>query len=263
MRTQRWWIGLLGLLAVSATLTVQAADRKLLIVGEAWAPFEFEDNGQVVGIDVDIVRHIFTKMGIDFEMRIMPWSRAWSMAESGQADAVFSTSRKDDRLPHLLYPQEDMWTSEYVFFVRRDRKQQHFAGYPDVQAQRLQVGVIRDNTYNEAFWQAFPKSPEGKRHSLLQAARNAESNFKKLARGRIDLYILDKTIGLYTVGKMKLHNELDYYATALFTKGYPMPFVRKSTYPNLPMIAAQFEQELIALKASGTYDTIREKWFRE
>jgi polar amino acid transport system substrate-binding protein len=262
MRTLWLWIVLLLLGMGCGGTAAQAADRKLLIVGEAWAPFEFEENGNVVGIDVDIARHILTKMGIDFEMRILPWSRAWSMVENGQADAVFSTSRKDDRQPYLWYPKEDMWTSEYVFFVRRDRKQPHFVGYTDVQAQQLQVGVVRDNTYNDAFWKAFPRSADGKLHALLQPARNAEINFKKLARGRIDLYILDKTIGLYTLAQMQLQQELDYYDTALFSKGYPMPFVRKSDYPNLQNIAAQFEQELIALKASDTYQQIREKWFK-
>ena len=240
----------------------EASARKLLIVGEAWPPFEFEDNGQVVGIDVDIVRHIMGKMHIETEMRLMPWSRAWSMVENGQADAVFSTSRKDDRKPYLYYPKEDMWTSEFVFFTKRADKLPVLNGYEDVKAKELQVGVVRGNSYNNDFWKAFPRTEAGKLHQLLQPARSAEVNFKKLARGRIDLYILDKTVGLYMLSQLQLQQDIAFYETALFAKGYPMPFVKKSDYPGLAEIAAQFERELIALKASGEYDKLREKWFR-
>lgn len=265
MMTQRlWWcVGyglILGLLC--SLLPAQAAQRKLLIVGEAWAPFEFEQDGRVVGMDVDIARYILTRMDIDFEMRIMPWSRAWSMIQNGQADAAFSVSRKAERQEFLLYPQEDMWTSEYVFFARRDRQLPPIENYRDVHLKQLQVGVVRDNSYNDEFWKVFPRTPEGKLYHLLQPARNADINFKKLARGRIDLYIIDKTIGLYNLSQMRLQQEIAPHGAVLFAKGYPMPFARKSDYPDLPGIAARFEQALVELKASGEYDKIRERWLK-
>lgn len=243
-------------------LSAQAKERKLLIVGEAWPPFEFEENGEVIGIDVDIVKYIMKKMRIDVEMRLMTWSRAWAMVENGQADAVFSTSRKEERKPFLYYPQEDMWTSEFVFFTQRDNKLPHLQSYDEVKDKALRIGVVRGNSYNTDFWQAFPRTASGKHHPLLQPARSAEVNFKKLARGRIDLYILDKTVGLYMVRQMKLQQEIDFYDTALFAKGYPMPFVKKSDYPQLAAIAEQFEQELKAFKSSEEYHKIREKWLK-
>jgi ABC-type amino acid transport substrate-binding protein len=68
------------------------------VVGEEFAPFEFIDrNGKAVGIDIDIATYIFGKMGIKFEVQLHSWSRAWLMAETGEADAILSTSRKDKR----------------------------------------------------------------------------------------------------------------------------------------------------------------------
>ncbi|MCP4162179.1 MAG: amino acid ABC transporter substrate-binding protein [Deltaproteobacteria bacterium] len=96
------------------------AERKLLIVAESWPPFEFVKGGEAVGIDVDIVKAIFSKMNIEFEIEFYPWKRAWFMVEKGQADAVFSTSRKEFRKPYLYYPKEDMWESNYVFFKNKD-----------------------------------------------------------------------------------------------------------------------------------------------
>lgn len=250
------------ILSLSLVMHAYADNPKLVIVGESWPPFEFEENDKVVGIDADIAQHIFKKMNIPVEMRVMPWARAWAMIEKGEADAAFSTSRKDTREPYVYYPKEDMWTSEFVFFTRRDQKLPQLHGYDDAKAKNLRIGIVRGQSYNDAFWKAFPRDAEGKFHPQLQAARDAEVNFHKLARGRIDLYIIDKTVGLYTLAKMKLQDDIVYYEAPLFAKGYPMPFAKKSTYPNLATIASRFEQELIALKTSGEYQQIRDKWLK-
>jgi len=254
-------ITLLIILCSFLTATVQA--RKLLIVAEDWAPFEFEnDNGDVMGIDVDIASYIFDKMGVDFVVRILPWKRAWKMMERGEADAVFSTSRKEKRMPYLNYPKENMWTSEYVFFVQTSKKQPRLNGYADAKRQNLRIGIINGNSYNEAFWETFPNVTERKTHLLLEGSTNADINFRKLSKGRIDLYIVDKTVGRYTVRRLGLQNNVTWYNQPLFSKGYPMPFAKKSKYPNLPQIAERFEQELIAMKKNGKYEEIREKWLQ-
>ncbi len=133
--------------------------RKLLIVGEQWAPFEFEAQNEITGIDVEVVTRIFNRMGIDFEIKILKWDVAWAMIEKGEADAVFSTSRKKSGEPFLYYPKEDMWASEYVFFVRNDKKQEKFNGYAD--AKNLVVGITKGNSYHDSFWNAGLNTVEG------------------------------------------------------------------------------------------------------
>lgn len=234
-----------------------ADEGKILVIGEEFPPFEFERNGEPMGIDVDIVRYIFNKMNIKCEVKLYPWMRAWKMIEKGDADAVFSTSRKEKRMPYLFYPKEDMWTSEYLFFVRKDKKKPSFNGYAD--AKGLNVGIIRGNSYHESFWKA---------DLTTKPAVDAETNFRRLFKGYIDLFPIDKTIGLYTMGLLQKKDnvpykaEITYYDHTLFSKGYPMPFARKSANPKIKEIADQFEQELIKIKANGVYDEIVNKWLK-
>ncbi len=68
---------------------VHSADRKLLVVGEEWAPFEFVQDGKVVGIDVDIATLIFSKLGIPVEFKIQPWKRAWNNAYPGDIQVLY------------------------------------------------------------------------------------------------------------------------------------------------------------------------------
>jgi len=239
-----------------------AAGKKILIVAESFPPFEYVQDGRVVGIDIDIITHVFGKLGIDFKVRILPWTRAWNMIEYGDADAVLSTSRKEKRKLYLYYPKEDMWTSEYVFFVRKDKKTAGFNGYEDAKSQKLKIGIIRGNSYHKSFWETFPERPDGSLNRQLDPAKNVEINFKKLQRGRIDLYILDKTVGLYSIKLLKFQDEITYYEKVLFSKGYPMPFARKSKIDDIDKIADQFEHELIKMKQDGEYNKIIEHWTR-
>ncbi len=222
---------------------------KLLIVGEQYAPFEFKVENEITGIDVEIANRIFKRMGVEFQIKILQWDVAWKMIEKGEADAVFSTSRKKAREPFLYYPKEDMWVSEYVFFVRKDKKREKFNGYED--AKKHVVGIIKGNSYHDSFWSAGLNTVDGK---------GIDDNFKKLAKGEIDIFPCDKIVGGYSLQLLKLQDEISYYDTILFSKGYPMPFAKNSKHPRLKQISEQFEKELIKMKQSGEHDEIITEW---
>jgi len=253
-----------------ATIDVYCAEKTLIVVGEEWAPFEFVKDGKVVGIDIDIASHIFKTMNIPVEFKILPWRRAWSNIKTGFADATLSTSRKEERKPYLWYPKENMWESEYVFFVKKNKMRPNFNGYKTVIQQKLIIGIIFGNSYHPSFWQAFPykngattfqgELTETKLNDQLEGVTTLTSNLKKLANDRIDLYIMDKIIGSYSAKLLNLENQIIYYDKVLYSKGYPMPFAKKSFYPNIKKIADQFEQELKILKQSGEYQRIVDKW---
>lgn len=264
---------LYGYLVLSSPIYAVDVDRALIVVGEEFPPFEFIENGEVVGIDIDIASRIFDKIGIPVVFHILPWKRAWYMIKTGQADAVLSTSRKDSREPYLWYPDQAMWASEFVFFTHRDRILPTFKGYSTILEKNLKVGVTQGNSYYSGFWQAFPYQDgstyfQGEEsltplHAQLYSASNLKMNIKLLSvKGRIDVYPADKTVGLYTAKQMNLQESITYYDSVIFTKSYPMPFAKSSKYPGIKYIADKFDRELKVLKESGEYQKIINKWIK-
>jgi len=248
-------------------------DKKLLIVGEEFPPFEFIQNNKIVGIDIDIISHILTKMDIPFEFQIIPWKRAWSMVEKGSADAVLSTSRKETRYSYVIYPEEDVWMSEFVFFVKKDKRISNFDGYQTAINKHLKIGIVSGNSYHPSFWKAFPykngattfqgDSVSGAMlNSHLDLGTTVEINIKKLVGGRFDIFPCDKIIGMYTAKLLGVQDKLTYYDRVLFSKGYPIPFVKKSSFPNIQKIAIQFEKELKLFKKSNEYQIIMDRWLK-
>jgi polar amino acid transport system substrate-binding protein len=241
----------------------------MVIVGEEFPPFEFIKDDKAVGFDIDIVKHIFKNMNIPVKFQILPWKRAWKMVETGKADAVLSTSRKMNREPYVWYPKEDMWVSEYVFFVRRDKMQKNFEGYKTAVQQKLQIGIIQGNSYHPTFWHAFPYKNgattfQGETvrglNNQLQGAITLKQNIKKLAARRFDLFISDKILGTYTARLLGLQDQITYYDLVLYSKPYPMPFVKRSSYPNIKQIANEFEKKLKIFKKSKEYQNIVKNW---
>ncbi|MET3131954.1 polar amino acid transport system substrate-binding protein [Oxalobacteraceae bacterium GrIS 1.11] len=242
-----------------------ALDRQLLIIGEEHPPYEMLDaNGKVVGINIDIATRIFDKLGVHFTVEILPWKRVWQMFQTGEADAGITISRNEERARYLIFPTENLWVSEFVFFTHVDKLQALPLGYDEALKQKLKVGVIAGNSYHPSFWLAFPYQDAEKTrlHPQLESAATVELNFRKLAHQRFDVFPFDRESGRYELLRLHLENTITPYPSVLFSKGYTMAFVKNSTYPNLPKIAEQFEHELIALKKSGEYQKLQDKWFK-
>lgn len=246
------------------------AQRELVITGEDYPPFEFLNNGEVVGVDVDVVKYIFAKMGIPIKIELKPWKRAWYEVESGKVDACLSVSRKEIRKPFVWYSKEDMWLSEVVFHTLKTKKIKNFNGYETAKNEGLRIGVTNGNSYHKNFWQAFPYKDKTKKfqpyksikllNEQLHPVKDLKTNVIKLVHNRIDVFIVDKMVGTYTAKLMGYGDQITYYEKPLYTKAYQLVFVKNSDYPNLKDIAVDFEKELMLMKKSGEYQKILDKW---
>lgn len=92
------WItaSLLGLAAVisvglSATETISAQDDPYIIATDTtFAPFEFMEDGEYVGIDMDILKAIAEDQGFEFELRPMAFSAGLQALETRQVDGMIA-----------------------------------------------------------------------------------------------------------------------------------------------------------------------------
>ena len=55
-----------------------------------WAPFEFERDGQLRGIDIDLIKAIAENQGFNVDIKVLGFDGALAAVQSGQADAVMA-----------------------------------------------------------------------------------------------------------------------------------------------------------------------------
>lgn len=73
--------------------SADTAEGKTYVIATdtTFAPFEFEnDNGEMVGIDLDLLAAIAEDQGFDYELQVLGFSAAVTALEAGEVDAVIA-----------------------------------------------------------------------------------------------------------------------------------------------------------------------------
>jgi polar amino acid transport system substrate-binding protein len=244
---------------------IMGAQRPLVFVCEEWHPFEYLEGDRPTGIDVDAVAFIMRKLGIRHEIRFYPWSRAWMMVTKGAADAVLSVSYNESREEHLFFtpeqrkfagngqfPRDYLWMSEYVFFVKKKHAGRlRFDSIEQIKADGYRVGTNKDYSYCPEFLEA--RLPG-------RVYNDAEQGMLGLVHDEVDLYPMDRTVGLALLSRLGLGESITMLPRPLLRKPYLAPFSRLSDFPDLERLMYAFYAELAILKQSGIYTDIQRRY---
>jgi polar amino acid transport system substrate-binding protein len=95
----------------------------LLFVTEQYPPYNYEVNGSLKGISVDLLRAISDKAAlgiVDNQIQVMPWAVAYQIAQGRKNTGLFSTIRLPERESQFLWVGP-IGTSQKVLFAKKDR----------------------------------------------------------------------------------------------------------------------------------------------
>lgn len=165
---------LLTLCLSIASLSTALAET-LHFVTEEYAPFNYVKDGKVTGIAVDQIHAMAKAAGVDYTIEIMPWARAFAMAESQPKHCVFTTGYNRERAGRFAWVMPLL--KDQMVLLRR--KGDAHEGLTIVQARELRVGSQRDDFAVEAL------ELIGFRN--IDLATNIDLTVGKLLSGRIDL----------------------------------------------------------------------------
>ncbi len=85
-----------SILAVSLH-TPASAEDKIHLVTEQYAPYNYEENGELKGLSVELMHEVMQRSNIDYDMELQPWARALSLAETREDYCVFLTVHTEER----------------------------------------------------------------------------------------------------------------------------------------------------------------------
>lgn len=255
---------------------------EVVVISHPFPPWQFIENGQVKGINIDLLSLVGKKLDIKFSYKHQPWARAWVSVKRGRGDAIIASSRKKQREKYLSFPPIDtnLWTSNYVFFTHSHYRKSYSGQYKDILNDNKTVCIVNGYSYDEGFWETFPYQDDSdlaqrsiyqpdnrKYHPLLISSNGIEQCIDLLARHRVAVVIADKSIGLYYINKLKgiekMHlaaKGLVAYPEILFSKGYTISFIKQSTHPELADISDKIWSELRLLHSNGQYQKIVSNW---
>ena len=227
-------------------LTLQSLATPLQIVTLEQPPLEYEEDGAIKGIAVDIVNEAFARMQQPVTLKLYPFARAMEMMKTGETDAIFAIVKTAERELFLDYPSEALIEQTATLFVRKNDPIQ-FQG--DLQELRdYRFGIIRGATYGEKWKEAVSTGVISK----IEMVTDYRQNVLKLADNRIDAMIGPRLTILYVAKELGQQDAIKELATIEIVPTY-LTFSKTRL---APAIKEQFERILKELKSDGTYDKI-------
>lgn len=126
------WLGL-GLALTGA----HASD--LHAFTEQWAPYNYEEDGQVHGISTDILRSACKVARLDCTIALVPWARAYKSASTEPKALAYTTARKASREHEFVWVGPILPRSTWVY--TREGGMAPPASSADLA--KLRIGIVR------------------------------------------------------------------------------------------------------------------------
>jgi polar amino acid transport system substrate-binding protein len=219
----------------------QAQDR-LVVVTDQWAPYVFQEGNAIRGVDYEIMMAVLSQMGYEVDFKLMPWKRCVRMIEEHQADAILDISMNEHREKTMYFPTEKISESVSVLFHLKG-KSFTYKVLEDLRG--LTVGTVLGYAYSSEFLEAdfFTREP----------VKTEEQNWKKLLYGRIDLFLSNKNVGLYTARKMGIQDKVEFIPKVVSSGNNYLAFSKKLGHN---ILAKNFSEHLQSFKKTTDYAAI-------
>lgn len=241
------------LLPKQAQKPVNSVQEKTIhLATDIYIPFEYQENNNVKGISVELVREVFRRMGYAVDIQVYPWARVLRMADSGEVDGVFSAFYSLDRIAYLDYTEEPLTDTVQSIFVMKGSNFQYDGTLESLKSGT--IGIIRGYVYGETFGNAVAAG-----QIKVNAAEDCPGNIQKLVDGRIDGFIENQYSAKYYLKQAGLQDRVEELKPP-FRSGEKLYlcFSRKRGVD--PALYKAFDAMLKQMKNDGSYQAILKRY---
>ncbi len=187
----------------------QNSNQLVMVTEAGFAPYEYYENGEIVGVDVEIAKEIAKELGKELVIKDTAFDVIINELNSGKADfAAAGMSITEDRKEKVDFTIE-YTTSNQVIVVSKDSPYQSISDI-DLKEQRIavQLGSVADTYVTKN----YPQATLNRQKKFLVAAEDVKNN-------KSDCIIMDALPAEQLVSK---NPELKILDGVLFSDSYGM-----------------------------------------
>jgi polar amino acid transport system substrate-binding protein len=204
--------------------------RKLTLVANYWEPYTGEGIKRY-GIATDFVVKNLRALGIDVQIKIAPWARAYKMVKEGKADGIVAVWHTDERERDIVF-SKPYFTSTVVLL----KKKGNSIEYKDLSSLRqLTLALGRGYDYHDDL--AKYTNVNNLYYTRIETA------VEMLRRGRVDAVLDDKKVIEFYLNRNKDQidfQELEFVSGSVFE--LPLHFGISNKYPGARYIINDFNK---------------------
>lgn len=175
---------------------VKTGNKFIIGVDDEYAPMCFHDeNGEIIGFDIDLAKEVAKRMGVEFEFKPIDWDKKREEITSGKVDILWNgTDITDERKEYMIFSKPYM-SNRQIFVVPKNNPQ-NIHNVADFEGKTVgtQAGSSSEDYINE--------NPNIKNSfKEFKTYRNFKEAFSDLDSGNVDVLICDELAGRYEISK--------------------------------------------------------------
>ena len=222
----------------------------VIAMDTVFRPFEYTDeNGEFVGIDVDIIKAVAANQGFNIEIQSLGWDAAVTAVQAGQADALLAgASITKERKDSGWIFSDSYYDSYQVFAAKAD------SGIESLDDLKGKTIAVKNATAGAN----YAKELKDKYGFKIDTYEDSPTMYQAVVLGQADACVEDKPIMADNIKTGGLDLTI-VESTAIKVAPYGFAIMNKDNQELLDM----FNKGLQEIKDNGTYDEILNKYLGE
>ncbi len=228
---------------------------KKIVVGldDTFAPMGFKDeNGDIVGFDIDLSRAVAKKLGMEIEYKSINWDSKILDLNAGNIDLIWNgLSITPERMEQTSMSKPYLSNNQIVI----TRVDENIKTIKDLDGKI--VGTQNQSSGEEIIL----KNKFNKNFKDFKSYAQFDQAFMDLDSGRLDAIVVDETFAKYikNIKEKKVGKVLYYILNENFGKENMGIAAKKGNDKLIEIIDKTIEE----FKNDGTYKKIYDKWFKD
>lgn len=162
-------------------------------------------NGDVVGIQVDLVREALRRMGCEVRLIEMPWARALTELQAGRLDIITGAIRTADREAYAWFAAPGPQSRNVLWMSAEAARTWHFTRLEDLRQSGFRLGAQIGVRYGEDYDDLMRDPAFAATVRYVSTRRNL---WLMVSAGRIDGLIADEMTGRTELQQMGLQDRI-------------------------------------------------------
>ena len=227
---------------------IKESGKLVLGLDYTLAPMGFrDDNGDIVGFDIDLAREVANRLGVELEAKPIDWSSAILSLKKGDVDVIWNGFAVNESRK-----QQVNFTKPYLYNRLMIAK---YSDRDDINSKEELKGKIVGVQSGSSNYETLVNDPVSKEIKEIRQYDSYVNAFLDLEAKRIDAVIVDEIVARYYISKENADFEL--------LEEYPITYksfgvgIRKTDAELLNAI----DKALDDMRADGKAAEISTKWF--
>lgn len=217
------------------------------ILTESYPPYNYQEEGDLKGISVEILDKILEKIKADLsknDVELLSWARAYNITLRKSDTMFFSTTRTDQR-ENLFKWVGPITKTEIALVTNKDITINKISDLKN-----YKIGVVRNDIGESLLY------TNGVSRKNISAVDSLEQNIRKLDTKRIDLIAYESNVIFWKLKRMEYRVD-DFKKVYKLSEGDLYYAFNKNTPES---IIEKFQKALEELKEDGTVNKILSKY---